>query len=201
LTFDGHTSNGHKGGGHRFIIIGICVILFFIVTAAIVFLYRRHKHKRDKGFEIVNKQEPLPPIFRRGQSSFSDTSNYTLRSAQDPLPPAPPAENIYSELGSGPEQKLLLPGLRTDLDLDEDHYLKPNPSPSAGGIKQAQSIDSLDEEGYLKPNFNRFQRMNTSSPESETVHNIPAVSYFTGTGGKPTEPVVASFVPGKPSQV
>ena len=211
---------GNQTGGYTFIYIVLFVVLFIISVVAILFFYRRCRRDRSKkGFEMVNKDEQpqLRPIFRNPNSRFSDTSSYTLRSAQDPLPSVPPVENIYSELKGGEvlEDKLILPGMRTQLELDEEHYLKPNntnhnTSTLTNGslsFKKAQSTDSLDEEGYLKPNFNRYQRMNTSGSENggNAPPTIPAVSYMAGGGisspSIPEDILPPTFVPGKPSEV
>ena len=209
---------GNQTGSHTFIYIGLFIVLFIISVVAILFIYRWCRRDRSKkGFEMVNKDEQpqLRPIFRNSNSRFSDTSSYT-RSAKDPLPLVPPAENIYSELkgGAAVEDKLMLPGMRTQLELDEEHYLKPNNtnhnhSTLTNGslsFRKAESRDSLDEEGYLKPNFNRYQRMNTSGSENgaNAVPTIPAVSYMTAgisTPCIPEDQLPPTFVPGKPSEV
>jgi hypothetical protein len=72
---------------------------------------------------------------------------------------------------------VLVPELRSQVEMDDDHYLKPNntTSPQVGGVTHAQSTDSLDEEGYLKPTFNRYQRMNTTGSPDSCVHSFVSI--------------------------
>jgi len=100
-------------------------------------------------------------------TSEEDTRNFNpsinraslnRRSCLDPLPPVPGKdEPVYDEIRKPDTQPL-----------DDDNYLAP--------IKVA-SVESLDEEGYLRPNFNRFQMMDTRSPDREALPAIPIVSY------------------------
>ena len=144
---------------HILIISGLSILVILIFS---VLLSKYLENRRKKGFDRVQTAEYSRPIIKSNSYTLrpGSTPGTNSRSVQDPLPPIPQAENIYSDLSPKLEE--------------EDNYLKPNPA-------RVDSVESLDEGGYLRPNFNRFQRLDTTCSDPETSPPlIPPVSYLSG---------------------
>jgi hypothetical protein len=92
-------------------------------------------------------------------SAEAAAAGLARRSCQDPLPPLPAEENIYSDLEpkKAASEEYLAPN---PVMREEEEEVEPSP------VRMA-SRESLDEEGYLRPNFNRFQRLDTTRQGSK----------------------------------
>ena len=187
---------GEEGGLSHALTI-FTVLAVFVASALAAFLGYRccaKLQRRRKGFDrVLSQEEYRKPIIRNGglspttsvapplrrPTTHSERQNSYVerlaleaavarRSCQDPLPPLPPEEPIYSDLEvkKGASEEYLAPNpvrRREEKEKEgeeEESYLAPNPV-------RVASRESLDEEGYLRPNFNRFQRLDTTRPGSK----------------------------------